>query len=265
MNRLLDKVVIVTGAAGGIGSAAVKLFVEEGANVLAVDLREDELARAIDGLDTAHVSYYAANVTRDGEVQAYTQAAVDRYGGLDVAVLNAGLFGGLMPITDYPVDLFENICAVNIRGPWLGMRAAFPHMKRRGGGSIVLTSSVQGLSAIPLSSAYTLSKHAVVGMMRGAALEGTQHNIRVNSVHPGLTDTNMMGGIHKELAAGDESPQAVMDAWATTVPMRRYGKPREVAQLMLFLASNESSYCTGSTFVADGGLLTSWTQTPEWQ
>jgi len=261
MARLFGKIAIVTGASGGIGSAAVRLFVEQGAQVLAVDKHEDAIATALEGLDANAVSYFAADVTKEAEVDAYTQAAITRYGGIDVVLLNAGVLGDLLPLTEYPVEMFDQVTTVNMRGPWLGMRAAFPHLKRRGGGSIVLTSSVQGLSAIQHTSGYTASKHAVVGMMRGAALEGAQFNIRVNTVHPGLTDTRMMGSLHDQLAEGEQAPQDVMDAWATSVPMRRYARPSEIANLMLFLASDESSYCTGSTYVVDGGLLTSWTPT----
>lgn len=261
-DQLKDKVAIITGAGGGIGTVAVRLFVEQGAKVLAVDLKEEELASAVQGLNPEDASYFVADVTSEADVDAYTQAAVDRYGGLDIVLQNAGVLGELLPLTEYPVELFDRVTAVNMRGAWLGLRATFPHLKRRGGGSIVMTSLVQGLSAIQFTTAYTASKHAVVGMMRGAALEGAQYNIRVNTVHPGLTDTRMMGGLHGQL--GEESGQTsqdIMDDWAKTVPMRRYAAPIEIARLMLFLASDESSYCTGNTYVADGGLLTSWTPT----
>ena len=163
MARLFGKIAIVTGASGGIGSAAVRLFVEQGAKVLAVDKHEDAIATALEGLDANAVSYFAADVTKEAEVDAYTQAAITRYGGIDVVLLNAGVLGDLLPLTEYPVEMFDQVTTVNMRGPWLGMRAAFPHLKRRGGGSIVLTSSVQGLSAIQHTSGYTASKHAVAG------------------------------------------------------------------------------------------------------
>lgn len=262
MEKLKDKVAIITGAAGGIGSAAIRLFVEQGASVLAVDRDEQALRNIADSFDRTQVSYCSADVTQEADVKRYTQAAIDRYGRLDIALLNAGVLGSLLPITDYPVELFDQVVAVNLRGAWLGLREAFSLLKDSGGGSIVLTSSVQGLSAIQHTTAYTATKHAVVGMMRGAALEGAEFNIRVNTVHPGLTNTQMMGGLHKQL--GDEAgiaSEAVMSEWASTVPMRRYARPTEIAQLMLFLASDDSSYCTGNTYVADGGLLTSWTPT----
>lgn len=265
MNRLQGKIAIITGAAGGIGSAAVRLFVEEGAKVFAVDQSEDALAAALEGIDPTAIAWRAADVTRQDQVEAYTQAAVERFGGLDIALLNAGIFGGLSTLNECSPELFDKINAVNVRGPWLGLRAAFPYMKQRGGGSIVITSSVQGISAIPFSTGYTTSKHAVVGMMRGAALEGSQFNIRVNTVNPGLVDTSMMGGIHESQAAGNTSAAAVMDAWAATTPMRRYAKPREIAQMMLFLASDDASYCSGGTYLVDGALTASWVTTPDWQ
>lgn len=259
--RLKNKVAIITGASGGIGSAAVKLFADEGAKVLAVDRNEDLLRATIASFETSQAAYFVADVTQEAEVDAYMVEADTRFGGVDIVVLNAGVLGGLLPITEYPVDMFDHVCAVNMRGAWLGLRAAFAPLKRRGGGSIVMTSSVQGLSAIQYTTAYTASKHAVVGMMRGAALEGAQFNIRVNTVHPGLTDTKMMGGLHEQLSDEGQTSQGVMDEWSQTVPMRRYAAPEELAGLMLYLSSDESSYCTGSTFVADGGLLTSWTPT----
>lgn len=259
--RLKNKVAVITGGSGGIGAAAVRLFVENGAKVLSVDRNENALKEAVEGIDPEQAAYFVADVTREADVDAYMQHAVDRFGPVDIVVLNAGVLGELLPITEYPTEMFDHVTAVNMRGAWLGLRTAFSHMKDRGGGSIIMTSSVQGLSAIQYTTAYTASKHAVVGMMRGAALEGAQFNIRVNSVHPGLTDTKMMGGLHKQLAGDQQNAQDVMDMWAETVPMRRYATPDELAHLMLFLASDDSGYCTGQTYVADGGLLTSWTPT----
>lgn len=262
--RLENKVAVITGGSGGIGSAAVRLFVENGANVLAVDRDEDRLQEAIAGLNPEKAAYCCADVSQEADVNAYMRAAVERFGGVDITLLNAGVLGELLPITEYPVEMFDAVTSVNMRGAWLGLRAAFGHMKGRGGGSIVMTSSVQGLSAIQYTTAYTASKHAVVGMMRGAALEGAQFKIRVNTVHPGLTNTQMMGGLHEQLASEaetEQTAQGIMDDWAQTVPMRRYAAPVELARLMLFLASDDASYCTGQTYVADGGLLTSWTPT----
>jgi NAD(P)-dependent dehydrogenase (short-subunit alcohol dehydrogenase family) len=149
--------------------------------------------------------------------------------------------------------------AVNVGAVWLGLRAAIRPLRQRGGGSVVITSSIQGSSALPCTSAYTTSKHAVIGMMKGAALELAKDNIRVNCVIPGMTDTPMMDRIHEASGA----PERMAAAVRATIPMRRYARPEEIAYLMLFLACQESSYCTGSTYVADGGILASWTSTPD--
>ena len=260
MGRLDGKVAIVTGGAKGMGAAAVRLFTAEGARVLAVDNDLNALERLAHLIDHTHLATFAASVADADAVEAYTREAVERFGGLDAVVLNAGITGPNIPIEDYPLDAFDTVLAVDLRGVWLGLRAAIPHMKRRGGGSAVLTSSIQGLSAMPGTSGYTTAKHALVGMMKGAALELAAHNIRVNTVHPGFADTPMMHRIHE--GAVPDNPKAVEDALSQTIPMRRYGSPEEMARLMLFLASDEASYCTGGTYAADGGLLASWGPTP---
>ena len=257
MSRLQGKVAVITGGAGGIGRAAGALFVREGASVLLVDRPEsgvEEAAREIGGA----VAGFAADVTDPPQVDAYMREAQDRFGGVDIALLNAGIDGVYTPLEDYPPETFAQVMAVNVGAVWLGLRAAIRPLRRRGGGSVVITSSIQGLSALPCTSAYTTSKHAVVGMMKGAALELAKDNIRVNCIIPGMTDTPMMDRIHEASGA----PQEMVAAVTATIPMRRYAGPGEIARLMLFLASDESSYCTASTYAADGGILASWTSTP---
>ena len=255
MGRLDGRVAIITGGASGIGRAAAKLFVSEGANVFLVDRNETDLAKAVAELDPAHTGYMAADIADPEQVEASVKAAVERFGGVDIALLNAGITGGRMPIEEFPIDLFDSVMAVNLRGAWLGLRAVIPQMKRRGRGSVVVTSSIQGLAALAGTTAYTTSKHGLVGMVKGAALELAPHNIRVNAIHPGYIDTPMMDRIHKD--AAPDAPDAVHEAIAKSVPMARYAKPEEIARLMLFLASDESSYSTGASFIADGGLLAS--------
>lgn len=260
MGRLDGKVAVITGGAGGLGAAAARLFLQEGAKVALIDRAEalpERLAAQIGGPEVIGI---AADVRDAEEVEAYTRAVVERFGGLDIALLNAGITGPNTPLETYPVDAFDEVMSINIRGVWLGLRAAIGPMKRRGSGSIVITSSIQGLSAMPDTSGYTTSKHAVVGMAKGAALELATHNIRVNAINPGYSDTPMMQRIHE--SAAPDAPDAMRDAIAATVPMRRYGAPEEIARLMLFLASDESSYCTGACFPADGGILASWTSPP---
>ena len=261
MDRLKGKVAVITGGAGGFGAAAARLFVAEGAKVLAVDRDASALAQLQAEIGGDNFATRAADITQPDQVEAYTAAAVERFGGLDIAILNAGITGPRTPLESYSLEDFDQVLAINLRAPWLGLRAAIPHMKRRGGGSVVITSSIQGLSAIPGTSGYTTSKHAVIGMMKGAALELAEHNIRVNTVNPGYGDTPMMRRIHA--AASPDDPGAVETAIAQEVPMRRYAKAEEVAQVMLFLASDASSYCTGAAYPVDGGILASWGKTPD--
>ena len=255
MGRLDGKVALITGGAGGVGRATARVFVEEGASVLLVDRAESELKGAVRGLDPERVGYAVADVADAAEADAYVSAAVDRFGGLDIVILNAGITGARLPIEDYPVELFDSVLAVNLRGAWLGLKAAIPHLKKRGKGSVVVTSSVQGQAALAGTTAYTTSKHALIGMVKGAALELAPNDIRVNAVLPGYIDTPMMDRIHKD--AAPNAPDAVHQAIAKSVPAGRYATPEEIARLMLFLASDESSYSTGASFIADGGLLAS--------
>lgn len=253
MDTMTDKVSIVTGAAGGIGTAAAQSLADAGSAVLMVDFDAEALAAARERVTGDNIDIFTADVTDREQVEAYTQYAVDSFGGLDAVILNAGTFGASYSLMDYPEDLFDRVVAINMKGVWYGLRAAVPHLRKRGGGSVVITSSTQGLSGYYASSPYTASKHAVVGIMRNAAVELAPEGIRVNTVHPGFTDTSMMGGLHSD--ANPDDPQAVMDAFAMSAPIGRYAQPREIAELMLFLASNASSYCTGGTYVADGALL----------
>jgi len=261
MDRLAGKVAVITGGAGGFGAAAARLFVEEGGKVLAVDRDAEALGRLEAEIGGDSFAVYAADITQADQVDAYTAAAADRFGGIDIALLNAGVTGPKTLLEDYPVEAFDQVLAINLRGAWLGLRAVIPYMKRRGGGSVVVTSSIQGLSAIPGTSGYTTTKHAVIGMMKGAALELAAHNIRVNTVNPGYGDTPMMQRIHAAAAPGN--PGAVEVALSQEVPMRRYARADEVARLMLFLASDASSYCTGAAYPVDGGILASWAKTPD--
>ena len=198
-------------------------------------------------------TYLVADVTKKEDVQAVVDLAVDKFGGLDIAVLNAGMFGEMSGVLEYPEEIFDKVLEVNLKGVWYGLRSAATAMRQRGTGSIVITSSTQGLSGYYNSSPYTTTKHAVVGIMRNAAVELAKENIRVNTVHPGFVDTDMMDLLHS--TANPEDPKSVMDSFAVAPPIGRYAKPKEIAQMILFLGSDEASYCTGSCFVVDGGLL----------
>ncbi|MGD8242801.1 MAG: SDR family oxidoreductase [Desulfobacterales bacterium] len=252
MARLAEKIAIVTGGAGGIGLATSTLFVQEGAKVLLVDLDEQALQEAVAAIGGDAVSYAVADVTQPEQVQNYTRTAVERYGGIDVFINNAGIGGEFKPITDYTIETFDRVMAVNVRGVWLGLKYVIPEMQKRGGGSIVITSSIAGVGGGPGFSAYVASKHAVIGIMRSAAAECAPMGIRVNTVNPGFTETRMMHSLEEQISPG-EAEEGKRD-FLQRVPLKRYATPQEIAQPMLFLASDESSYCTGSVYMVDGGV-----------
>ena len=257
MPRLEGKVAVITGATGGIGSAAARLFAGEGAKVALVDLDETALSAVARSIGDDKASYTVADVTQPDQTQVYVNAAVSRWGGIDVLLANAGIEGTLSPITEYPVDMFDRVMAVNVRGVWLGIKYVVPVMRERGGGSIVITSSTAGISGSPEMSAYNTSKHAVIGLMRTAALEGAPDRIRVNTVNPSPIETRMMRSIEEmRVAAFDDSTVTVdvaKQSFADRIPLQRYGNPEEVARMMLFLSSDDSSFCTGGVYMVDGG------------
>lgn len=258
MARLGGKVAVITGGAGGIGRATARLFLEEGARVLLVDLNEAALQDTVQTLGSKEVSYMAADITQPEPVQKYVNTAVERYGGVDVLLANAGVEGVVQPITDFPIDVFDQVMAVNVRGVWLSLKYVIPVMQSRGGGSIVITSSVAGIRGTPGLSAYNTSKHAVIGLMRVAALECAPMGIRVNTVNPAPIETRMMRSLEEMRASVSEDAsmtvEQVKQASASRIPLQRYGDPQEVGRLMLFLASDESSFCTGGVYMVDGGI-----------
>ncbi|MDP6707703.1 MAG: SDR family oxidoreductase [Alphaproteobacteria bacterium] len=252
MARLDGKVAIITGAAGGIGAAAARHFAAEGAKLMLVDLEEAALASLAGEIGEDAAATQVADVADAGQTQAYVDATVARFGGVDIALLNAGIEGQVGSIVDTPVQMFDKVMAINVRGVWLGLKSVLPAIEKRGGGSIVITSSTSGIRAIPNFSPYTASKHAVIGIMRAAALEGAASNIRVNTVNPSPIDTRMIVSIEEMMGVGDQHGSNSPMAMAT--PLKRYGEPEEVASLMLFLASDESSFCTGGVYMVDGGV-----------
>jgi NAD(P)-dependent dehydrogenase (short-subunit alcohol dehydrogenase family) len=255
MQRLLNKVALITGGGSGIGAATAALFVQEGARVVVVGRNEEKLRKTVRALNHENVSYTVADVSQVEDTQRYLREAVERHGGLDILVSNAGVQGELRPISDIPVESFDSVMAVNVRGTWLALKYAFPELQKRGGGSILVISSAGGLNGMGISSPYVASKHAIVGLARAAAIDGAPHRIRVNAVCPGPIDNEFMANVERNLGAGNE---AAIRAWVTgRVPLKRFGSNEEVARLNLFLASEESSYCTGGTYTVDGGWSSS--------
>ncbi|MDA1076274.1 MAG: SDR family oxidoreductase, partial [Proteobacteria bacterium] len=172
----------------------------------------------------------------------------------DILLANAGIEGDVVPIRDYSEERFDQVIAVNVKGVFLGLKAAIPAMEKRGGGSIVITSSVAGVKGTPNISAYGTSKHAVIGLMRAAALECAPLNIRVNTVNPSPVETRMMRSLEEGMAPGNaETAKAMV---TSRIPMQRYAEPIDIARVMLFLASDDSAWVTGSVQMADGGNTT---------
>jgi len=251
MNRLQGKRAIITGGSGSIGAATAKLFLDEGASVLLVDLDENKLREVTETLGSDRVYYVQADVTQPDQVKVYAEAAVEKLGGVDVFFNNAGIEGVVKPIREYPEEMFRKVMDVNVFGVWLGLKYVMPLMQSGGGGSIIITSSVAGLRGTPNVSAYVTSKHAVVGLMKVAALEGAPANIRVNTVHPAPVDNRMMRSLEEGFAPG--AGTQAQKQFAEAIPLKRYAQEIDVANLVLFLASDESSYLTGGQFTVDGG------------
>ncbi len=253
MGRLEGKVAIITGGAGGIGKAVGKRFVAEGADVLLVDLDETQLAAACAEIGSNKVSYFVGDVTRMEDNQAMVDTATERYGGVDTFLANAGIEGDVSPIVDYDEARFEQVMAVNVKGPFLGLKAAIPALQARGGGSVIITSSVAGVKGAAGVAPYVTSKHAVIGMMKSAAKEVAADNIRVNTVNPSPVDTRMMRSLEEGMAPGAaEQAKAAMEA---SIPLGRYAQPEDIANIMLFLASDDGAFVTGSVYLADGGSV----------
>lgn len=252
--KLDGKVATITGGAGGIGLATAHRFLEEGAaGVQLVDLDAGALETAAAELGHGdRVHWTAADVSVDADVRRYTQEAVERFGRLDIVFLNAGIEGVVKPMTEYPIELYDKVMAVNVKGVWLGMRHAFPHLEAAGGGSIIITSSVAGLMGTPNVSVYTTSKHATIGLMRSGALEGAPLGIRVNSMHPSPVDNRMMRSLEEGFAPG--GAEEAKKGFEQRIPLGRYGTNEEMADLALFLASEESRFITGAIIPIDGGM-----------
>ncbi|MEM1230787.1 MAG: SDR family oxidoreductase [Pseudomonadota bacterium] len=254
MGRLEGKVAVITGGAGGIGKAAGAQFVAEGAQVLLVDLDEGALQAAVKDIGSNQVSYCVADVTRaDDNAQMFALAA-ERYGGVDVFLANAGIEGEVKPLTEQSEERFDQVLAVNVKGVFLGLKHGIPEIAKRGGGSIVITSSVAGVTGSPGVGPYVTSKHAVIGLMRSAALECAPMNIRVNTVNPSPVETRMMRSLEDGLMPG--SGEDAKAALVQQIPLQRYAEPDDIARVMLFLASDDSSWVTGSVQMADGGFTT---------
>ena len=251
MSKLEGKTAIVTGGAGGIGKAVGTLFVAEGANVLLVDRDEKALQVAAADISSNRVATCVADVSRPQDNEAMVREAVERFGGVDILIANAGIEGVVKSIAETAVEDFDRVMAVNVRGVWLGLKYAMPEIARRGGGSVVITSSVMGVGGGANIAPYTTSKHAVIGLMRSAALEGAPSNIRVNTINPSPVETRMMRSLEEGMAPGQA--EMAHEATRQRIPLGRYAEPEDIAQVMLFLVGPEAEFLTGGVYMADGG------------
>jgi NAD(P)-dependent dehydrogenase (short-subunit alcohol dehydrogenase family) len=247
-DRVAGKVCIVTGAGSGIGRASAIRLAEEGALVTCVDVNEEGLAQTVDAIG-ANAFAEVADVSDDAQVREYTDRTAERWGRLDVAFNNAGVN---LPTVfhEAPDDLIERTIAVNLKGAIYGCRAAIPHLLANGGGSIVNTGSVNSLVSEPFLSIYAATKGAILMLSRSIALDYAKQNIRCNCLCPGWVDTPV-NYAHAEMLGGLEKVYASIDSFQ---PIGRPGEPREIANVVLFLASDESSFMTGSAVVADGAM-----------
>jgi len=243
MGRLSGRIALITGAAKGQGEAVARLFCHEGSKVVLADILDERgktLARELG----SNALYTSLDVSSESDWHAAVNLTKQRFGRLDILVNNAGILK-VSPILEMDLDTYMEVIHINQVGCFLGMKIAGAAIVEAGGGSIVNTSSTAGLWGTPFSVAYVASKFAIAGMTKTAALELGPRGVRVNSVHPGVIDTDMAHGFE-----GVDPEDA-----SNSLPVGRIGKPEEIAKLVLFLASDESSFCTGSAFTADGGEM----------
>ena len=251
-NGLHGKVALVTGAAGDIGSATIRLLLARGARVVGVDSDKPTLRRLGEDLDASDgFTTIDADVTDEAAVRGFVAKTRETYGGIDVFFNNAGIEGPVRPIPEYPLSDFLRVINVNVVGVFLGLKHVIPAMLHRGGGSIINTSSTAGVTGSPGVCAYNASKHAVIGLTRSAATEWASRGIRINCISPGLIASRMMTSLEEGFGLGRSCE--VRTRLTESIPAGRYGDPSEVATLVAFLASDDARYLHGAVFTADGG------------
>ncbi|HMS70254.1 MAG TPA: SDR family oxidoreductase [Saprospiraceae bacterium] len=242
-----NKVVIITGAASGIGKATAKLFAKHGASVVISDIQEAEGKATTENIiaNGGKASFIKTDVSRPEEMEALVNFAIKTYGKLDIAVNNAGIGGELNPIADMSIEGWNKVIEVNLNSIFFGMKYQIQAMLKNGGGSIVNIASILGAVGFAGSSAYTAAKHGVVGISKAAALEYSAQGIRINAVGPGFIETPLLNALDAEMKS----------QLASLHPIGRLGTSEEVAELILWLASDKASFVTGSYYPVDGGYL----------
>jgi NAD(P)-dependent dehydrogenase (short-subunit alcohol dehydrogenase family) len=241
------KVALVTGAGRGIGGASATAFGREGAAVAVADIDEEAGAKTVKAIIDAGgtAKFFRCDVSYPHDVEQLVAAVVERFGGLDVAHNNAGIEGEHVSVEEIPVDDWQRVIDINLTGVWLCMRSEIPAMRNRGGGAIINTSSASGLIGGPALGAYTASKHGVIGLTKAAAVDLGTSGIRINAICPGATDTLFVADI----------PPEVHEFLMNSTPLRRYARPEEIAEAVVWLASERASYVHGAAVPVDGGVV----------
>jgi NAD(P)-dependent dehydrogenase (short-subunit alcohol dehydrogenase family) len=249
MARLAGKAAVITGGEGSIGMATARAFIAEGASVLLAGISAPALRAGAAALGD-RAAWTVTDVTDSAQVKAAVDATVERFGRLDVVVANAGIAGATEPIATYPEDAFDQTIAVHVRGAFLLCKHSVPYLTS--GASIIITSSVVGLTAAPHIAGYSTAKHAQVGLMRTLAAELAPQAIRVNTIHPGPVDNEFQNRVEEAATGADQATaRQIFDGM---IPLRRHAAPDEIARAMVFLASDDSSFMTGATLAVDGGM-----------
>lgn len=245
--RLKDKIALITGAGAGIGEATALLFADQGAKVIVADLDYDNAKKVAEKIG-ANAFAVAADVAKSAEVEVMVKAGVEHFGGLDILVNNAG-FGTLGTVVSLEEDLWDSVIDVNLKGVFLCSKFAIPELIRRGGGSIVNLASTISVVGIPDRAAYVAAKGGVAALTRAMALDHANEGIRVNSVAPGVINSSYYDKMFKEV----EDPTAFKKGLEARSPLNKMGEPIDIANMILFLASDESTFSTGAMFTIDGG------------
>lgn len=253
MERVNNKVAVITGASGGIGKETAQRLLQEGAKVVLVDLDQAQLDQVKAELDQyGECLAIQANVTEEQDVKNFVKMTIQKLGRIDIFFNNAGIEGKVQPITDTSLEDFLKVQAVNVTGVFLGLKHVLAVMIKQNSGSVINMSSNAGLDGTIYLAPYVASKHAVTGMTKSAALEVAQYKIRVNSIHPSPVNTRMMRSI--ETGFMPENATDAQSQFAQKIPLGRYGEAHEIASLVLFLASDESQFITGAQYRIDGGM-----------
>lgn len=251
MSEFKEKTVIVTGGNAGIGKATCIEFARAGANIVVSARRQEEGEKTVAELKElgAKAIFARCDIAKFDDVQQLIATTIKEFGGFHYAVNNAGYGGISKKIADYPEDVWDQVININLKGTWYCMKEQIPHLVEAGGGAIVNVSSIGGLVGFPLIGPYTAAKHGIVGLGKTAALEYAKKGIRINTVCPAGTDTEMLQGLFK--ASGDEAK--ARKGLESSIPMQRLSPPKEVANLILWLCSKKSAYITGQAIPIDGG------------